>query len=141
MRREAVAEIVALRFFRIVAASTGNVALLAPPATVTLGGTVANDAFDEARATTRPPAGAGAVSAMLPVARVPPTTFDGCTASVASVAAAAGCTVSEALRLTPAKVAVRLAVVVDATALVVIGKVAEVAPVPTPIEAGTSTDG
>ena len=53
--------------------------------------------FDDASETTRPPAGAGAVNPMLPVARVPPTTFDGCSASVDSVAVAAGCTVKVAL--------------------------------------------
>jgi len=97
--------------------------------------------FDDAALTTRPVEGAGAVSVIVPVAREPPTTFDGCTASVESVAAAAGCTVSDVLRLTPAYVAVTLAVVVDATALVVIAKVAVVAPAPMPAEAGTSTDG
>ena len=58
---------------------TENVALAAPPATVTLDGTVAADVLSLDNDTTAPPAGAGPVSVTAPVEGFPPTTLDGFT--------------------------------------------------------------
>jgi hypothetical protein len=63
---------------------TANVALVAPPATVTLDGTVAADVLSLDSDTTAPPAGAGPLSVTVPVEEVPPTTVDGLTATEAS---------------------------------------------------------
>ena len=56
-----------------------NVALVAPPATVTLAGTVAVDVLPLDNDTTAPPAGAGPLSVTVPVEGLPPTTLDGFT--------------------------------------------------------------
>ncbi len=52
---------------------TLNVAVVAPPATVTLAGTVALALLD-ASATTNPPAGAAFVRVTVPTGELPPTT-------------------------------------------------------------------
>ena len=67
-----------------------NVAVVLPPGTVTLGGTVTGSALDND--TTAPPAGAAAVSVAVPVTRLPPTTVDAL--SVIDERAAARVTVS-----------------------------------------------
>jgi hypothetical protein len=59
---------------------TVNVPVVDPAATVTEAGTVA-DALFEARFTTVPPAGAGALIVAVPVEEVPPTTVVGLTAT------------------------------------------------------------
>ena len=56
---------------------TANVALAAPPATVTLAGTVAADGLPLTSDTTAPPAGAGPLSVTVPVEGFPPTILDG----------------------------------------------------------------
>src|SRR5206468_2236859 len=67
---------------------TANVALVAPPATVTLAGSEAIAAFELARFTTSPPSGAALVSVTVPVAPLPPTTVAGLTLTADKLAAA-----------------------------------------------------
>src|SRR5215218_7668013 len=67
---------------------TGKLALVAPPGTVTLGGTVAAVVLSLDKATEKPPAAAGAVSVTVPVAGSPPTTSVGLTFTVDSAGAA-----------------------------------------------------
>src|SRR5215204_5782342 len=67
---------------------TGKLALVAPPGTVTLGGTVAAVVLSLDKATEKPPAPAGAVSVTVPVAGSPPTTSVGLTFTVDSAGAA-----------------------------------------------------
>src|SRR4051794_32684288 len=55
----------------------GNVALVAPSGTVTVGGTVATVGLLLARITAVPPAGAGAATVTVPVEVVPPGTVVG----------------------------------------------------------------
>jgi hypothetical protein len=82
---------------------TVNDALLAPAGMNTLLGTLATPLLLE-RLTWTPPAGAGALRVTVPLdACTPPMTLDGLSVSELSVGAGggAGCTVSEADRLTP----------------------------------------
>ena len=58
-----------------------NVALVAPPGTVTFAGTLAADVLLLVSDTTAPPDGAGPVSITVPVEGLPPTTLDGFTPS------------------------------------------------------------
>ena len=84
--------------------ATVNVALVAPAATVTLEGTRAAVVLLLESATDAPPAGAAPLSVTVPVEELPPTTLVGFSANELSVTAGgdAGCTVSEAVLLTPA---------------------------------------
>jgi hypothetical protein len=77
-----------------------NVAEVAPAATVTLAGTVA-EALLLASETTTPPLGAALVRVTVPVDDVPPVTLVGLTASEASAAAAAGVMLRPAVLLEP----------------------------------------
>ena len=67
---------------------TGKVALAAPAAMVTLAGTV-DAALELVKVTTAPPAGAAAVSVIVPVEDAPPTTLVGETATVDRLAVVA----------------------------------------------------
>ena len=64
---------------------TVNVALLAPPATVTLAGTVAAVVLSLDRETAAPPLGAGPLSVTVPVDADPPVTLVGFSAIEESV--------------------------------------------------------
>ena len=77
---------------------TVKVALVAPAGTVTFAGSVAAAESSES-ATTRPPAGAGAVSVTVPVEAPPPITLAGLTDTAESVGPVvpAGLSVSVAL--------------------------------------------
>lgn len=110
-----------------------NVAVVAPAATVTVGGTTMA-AFDDANVTTNPPAGAGPPIVTVPVTDAPPTTAIGVTASAVTLCVV---TTSVALRLRPPPAAVMTTFVVVATAAVVIVNVADVAPAGTITVAGT----
>ena len=79
---------------------TENVALLAPPATVTLAGTVAAEVLSLDKDTTAPPPGAGPLSVTVPVEELPPTTLVGFTSRELNPAGT-GVTVSGAVRVTP----------------------------------------
>ena len=79
---------------------TANVALVAPAATVTLAGTVADDVLSLDSDTTAPPAGAGPLSVTVPVEELPPTTLDGVTPNELNPTAA-GVTVRGAVLVTP----------------------------------------
>ena len=96
--------------------ATLNVALVAPAATLTLAGTVAAVELLES-VTSAPPLGAAALRLTVPVEAVPPTTLVGLSKTVESVgaAAAAGSTVSTALRVMPPNVLLIFAVMVAAT--------------------------
>ena len=79
---------------------TVNVALVAPPATVTVDGTVADDGLPLDSDTTAPPPGAGPLSVTVPVEELPPTTLDGVTPNELNPTAA-GVTVRGAVLVTP----------------------------------------
>jgi hypothetical protein len=76
---------------------TANVAVVAPAATVTLAGTVA-DALLLERVTTAPPVGAAALSVTVPVELAPPTRLVGARATDVTVNAG-GFMLSEAVWL------------------------------------------
>ena len=102
---------------------TGNVAVVAFGATVTLAGTCAAAALLLESATTAPPAGAARLSLTVPVDDVPPRTEAGLRLTELS---AADCTVKLAVWVVP-KVPVIVTGVLLATGLVVTGNVAVVA--------------
>jgi len=110
-----------------------KVAVVAPEATVTEAGTVAEALLLE-RLATKPPEGAGLDSVTVPVLEEPPTTELGLRTSDEMVGAVM---VRVAVLATELQVAVIVALVVEATAVVVIVKVAVVAPAATVTEAGT----
>ena len=118
---------------------TVNVAVVAPAATVTLAGTVAEAELSESD-TLAPPFGAAALSLTVPVEAFPPTTVDGLTETVESVGpvAAGGFTVSTAVCVAPAKTAEIVADVDAVTDVVVMVNVALVAPAATVTLAGTA---
>ena len=93
-----------------------------------LAGTVATDVFELVSLTTTPPAGAGPVSVTVPVELAPPLRAEGLSVSDESLGGGAGVTVSVAVRLTLPAEAVRTTGVDVATAAVVTGNDAEVAP-------------
>ena len=95
---------------------TVKLALVAPAATVTLAGTVAAVELLES-VTTAPPLGAAALKVTVPVEEAPPTTLVGFRLTAESVGgpAAAGSTISTALRVMPPNVPLTWAVMVAAT--------------------------
>src|SRR5690348_14081833 len=106
---------------------TVKLALVAPDGTVTLAGTRAGELLLES-ATCAPPAGAGALRVTVPVDDcAPPKTLVGLRVSDASVGSG-GVTVNDAERAAPPYEAEMLTVADAETALVVITKVAVVAP-------------
>jgi hypothetical protein len=115
---------------------TVNVALVAPPATVTVDGTVADDGLPLDSDTTAPPAGAGPLSVTVPVEGLPPTTLDGFTPNELNPTAT-GVTVRGAVRVTPPYTAEIVTAVEPDTGLVVTGNVALVAPAATVTLDGT----
>jgi hypothetical protein len=106
-----------------------------PAGTVTVAGTVA-EAELLVSVTTRPPAGARPVSVKVPVEDFPPTTADGLSTRPLSVG---GFTTSVADWLMPFRLALRVALVWDATAVVVTVNVAVDLPAGTVTEAGAFT--
>jgi hypothetical protein len=118
---------------------TVNDALLSPAGMNTLLGTLAAPLLLE-RMTCTPPAGAGALNVTVPLEDCkPPTTLVGFSVSEVSVGAGGGtgCTVSEAVRLTPPYAPEMVTAVDAATALVLTVNVALVAPAATVTLAGT----
>jgi hypothetical protein len=114
---------------------TVKVALLLPPATVTLAGTVVDDEVS-LNDTTRPPLGAGPLKVTVPCELLPPVTLVGFSEIVLN---AGGFTVRVAVMVTPALTAEMVADVVLATTVVVTVKVALLAPPATVTLAGTVT--
>jgi hypothetical protein len=113
-------------------------ALRAPARTVTLAGTVATVVLLLDSVTMAPPVGAAVVNVTVPVDPVPPTTLVGLTVTDNSVGAAGtGLTVSTAERETPANVPEIDNAVEAVTGVVVIVKLALVAPAATVTLAGT----
>jgi hypothetical protein len=115
-----------------------NVAEEAPAGTVTVPG-IATAALPLARATTRPPAGAGALSVTVPWDVPPPVTVDGAklSAEAAAAGAAPGSTHSTVRSGRPVSSALIIAAVDLATADVVTGNDTRIAPAGTVTVAGT----
>jgi hypothetical protein len=103
----------------------GNVATVAPAATVTVAGTVAADVFEEVRVTTWPPVGAAFARVAVPVPVAPPKKL---VAEVVSVTEFAACRVKVAVWVTPVRIAVIVDVDAVGLAVVVIANVPVVAP-------------
>jgi hypothetical protein len=82
---------------------TTNVALVAPPAIVTLEGTLAGVVLLLESATCAPPVGAGPLNVTVPVEEFPPTTLVGFSESEDRVGGGGGAavTASEAVLVTP----------------------------------------
>src|ERR1700691_3204776 len=112
---------------------TVNVPLVAPAATVTLGGTVATAVLLLVSVITAPPVGAGPASVIVPCGLLPPNTLLGLSAREDS----RGATVRFAVWFTPLYVAVIVATEVVATPAVLIAKVPLVAPAGTVTLGGT----
>ena len=113
-------------------------ALRAPARTVTLAGTLATVALVLDKVTMAPPTGAAVVSVTVPVLPVPPTTLVGLTVTEDKLAGGGtGLTVSTAERETALKVPVIDSTVEAVTDVVVMEKVALVAPAATVTLAGT----
>ena len=104
---------------------TANVALVAPAGTLTLAGTVSTAGRLLVSVVMTPPAGAGAVSVMVPTAEAPPTTELTFTPTEAT---AGGVTVSVAALVLPLKAALIVTGVAVVTVEVFTGKVALVVP-------------
>ena len=117
---------------------TVNVALVNPGDTVTLDGTVATEVLLLESATATPPAGAGPLRVTVPVDDVPPVALDGFNVSEVRTG---GSTVIEAVCVTPLKTAEMIAVVADATGLVVTLNDVLVVPSGMVAVAGSVTDG
>ena len=114
-----------------------KLALVAPAVTVTLAGTLATVLLLDS-VTTTPLAGAAEVNVTVPVLGAPPTTLVGLRITVDNAGVAeVAVTVNAAVRVTPPKLAEIDRVVEAATVLVVIVKVALVAPGETVTLAGT----
>ncbi|HWD38581.1 MAG TPA: hypothetical protein VG944_07010 [Fimbriimonas sp.] len=132
----AVAVIVAEVLLATAVVLTVNVAVEAPAATVTEAGTVADPEL-LLRLTTMPPVGAAELIVTVPVEVDPPTTDVGETVTPVT---AGGVIVSVAVFVTELFVAVMVAVVLEATAVVVTVNVPVVEPEGTTTELGTVAD-
>ena len=113
-----------------------KVAVVAPPTTVTVAGTVPAAVFPEVRLTMNPPVGAGLESVTVPVERFPPMTELGLNASPVTVGALS----VRAAEAVPFAVAETFAVPSTPTAVVVTVNVAVVAPAATVTDEGTVAD-
>src|SRR5215471_5041568 len=111
-----------------------KVALVAPAATVTEAGTAAALALLLVSETSAPPTGAGMASVTVPVLPAPPVTVDGLSTRDARI----GFTRMVAALEAPLELAVIVTTVPVVTGLVVMAKVALVAPAATVTEAGTA---
>ena len=124
-----------------VAVVMGNVALLAPCATVALPGTVAAAVLLLVSVTAKPPAGAAEVSVTVPCDAFPPVTLVGLIDSderdAGGGGAVGGVTVSDAVRVAPPYDPVSVTPLDAATEAVVIANVALVLPAATVTLAGT----
>ena len=114
---------------------TVNVALVAPAAMVTLAGTEAAAETELESETTAPPAGAAPFRVTVPVELTPPITEVGLSEIVLMAAAL---TVRVAV-VAPLYVAVMVAVCTEATGLVLIEKLVDIAPAATVTDPGTLT--
>jgi len=106
---------------------TVNVAVVAPPATVTVTGGVALVLLDD-RLTTEPPVGAACFKVTVPEEEVPPMTVVGETVTLVKVT---GVTVSVVVTVELPNVAVMVTGIVEVTGVVLIVKLAELAPAAT----------
>ena len=111
-----------------------NVAVVAPPATVTLTGTVAADVLLLVKVTTAPPAGAAPVRITVPVEDAPPYGLVGLSETEEGTA---GRTVNVAVFVAPFRTPEIVTDVLADTGVVVMEKVAVVAPAATVTLAGT----
>jgi hypothetical protein len=107
-----------------------NVALVAPAATVTLAGTRATVVLLLESTICAPPVGAGPLKVTVPVEKFPPTTLAGLIVNDVGVGAGGGTglTVSDAVLLTPPRVAEIVTLVDALTTLVLTANAALVAP-------------
>ena len=115
----------------------GNVALVAPPANVTVDGTLTTDGLVLDSVTSAPPTGAGPLIVTVPVEPFPPITLDGFRERDVSKGIFTGRTVRLADRVTPPYKPEIVTAVEPDTALVVIVNVALLAPAATVTLAGT----
>src|SRR5215467_10310582 len=111
-----------------------KIALVAPAATVTEAGTAAALALLLVSETSAPPTGAGMASVTVPVLPAPPVTVDGLSTRDARI----GFTRMVAALEAPLELAVIVTTVPVVTGLVVMAKVALVAPAATVTETGTA---
>ena len=116
---------------------TGNVALVAPLANVTLDGTLTTDGLLLDSVTSAPPTGAGPLIVTVPVEPFPPITLDGFRVRDDSEGTYTGRTVRVADRVTPPYKPEIVTAVDPDTGLVVTANVALVAPAATVTLAGT----
>jgi hypothetical protein len=128
-----VAVIVSVLFVPTAVVETVKVPVVAPAATVTVAGTVADGSLED-KATERPPVGAAPFSVTVPLEDVPPLTVVGFRASFV---ATGGWTVNAAETGVPLLVAVIFPVVLDPTGVVVTVNVPVVAPAAIVTVAGT----
>jgi len=137
---ERLAEMVTVVLLAEALVEMANVAVALPAGTRTLGGAVATVLFELESAIVSPPEGAAALSLTVPVAGDPAVTVVGLTVNDESATGgggAGGLTVSMAVRVTPPYAPEIVAAVEEATAVVPIGKAAELEPEGTVTEAGT----
>ena len=124
------AEIVTDVFLRDFVVVTVKVFDIVPAATTTIAGTEARVDFELPSVTVAPLAGAGSVSVTVPIADPPPTTLTGFSAIAASAGGGAetGLTVRVVVFVTPPYVAETVLSVCVVTAVVVMPKLAVLAP-------------
>jgi len=86
----------------VAAVATGNVAVVAPAATITFAGTVEYVVLELRNATLAPPLGAGALRVTFPLVAAPPMTLAFVNVTAVSASAVPGVTVNVVVFVVPA---------------------------------------